>query len=55
MIKAVAIWPVTGQDFQKILNDPQSNIFFNNFDKSKNASQTKLSYIDLERTERLCF
>ena len=43
IIKAVAIWPVTGQDF-----DLQVQYFFTNFDKSKNPSKTKLSYVDLE-------
>ena len=34
-----------------------SPIFFliNYFEKSKNASQIKRSYIDLEKTERRCF
>ena len=31
-----------------MVNDRQSDIVFNNFDKSKNHSQTKLSYVDLE-------
>ena len=40
--------PVTSQDFQNSNNDRQVRYFSNNFDKSKNPSQTKLSYVDLE-------
>ena len=54
IIKAVAIWPVTGQDFQNTKR-PAVQYFFNNFEKSRNASQIKRSYIDLEKTERRCF
>ena len=55
IIKAVAIWPVTGQDFQNTKRPAVQYIFFNNFEKSKNASQIKRSYNDLEKTERCCF
>ena len=44
---AVARWPVTGQGFQHTNGSP---LFSINFTKSKNSSESKLSYVDLEKS-----